>query len=197
MNERNYCFMTKISLTFTFITNEIIRSELYILNLLKGHCRVNFSNFIFQRLENAQIEKWIFFPFCFGIIFLWTLCWAIIPKYRKITLLSGRQSPRDLVIGRGSKLSPCHTSVTVSTLWCVYKLCLYPTVYTLVCVHLYSILTMVHHTLVKDHLVLPTFVPFLWHVTKTCCQPYHETNSVCISLSLECNTLRCDRQPWW
>ena len=73
MNESNYCFMTKISLIFTFITNEIIRSELYILNLFEGHCGVNFSNFIFQRLENAQIEKWIFFPFCFGILFLWPL----------------------------------------------------------------------------------------------------------------------------
>ena len=104
----------------------------------------------------------------------------------KITLLSGRQSPRDLVMGRGSKLSPCHTSVTAS------KLC-----YTTLSIlwHVYSIYTMVHHNLVKNHLVLATFVPFLWHVTKTCCQPYHET-SVCISLSLECNTLRCDRQPW-
>ena len=188
MNESNYCFMTNIFLTFIFITNEIIRSELYILNLFEGHCGVNFSNFIFQRLENAQIEKWIFFPFCFGILFLWTLFWAIIPKYRKITLLSGRQSPRDPEMGRGSKLSPCHTSVTAS------KVC-----YTTLSIlwHVYSIHTMVHHTLVKDRLVLATFVPFLWHVTKTCCQLYHETNSVCISLSLECNTLRCDRQPWW
>ena len=128
MNESNYCFMTNIFLTFIFITNEIIRSELYILNLFEGHCGVNFSNFIFQRLENAQIEKWIFFPFCFGILFLWTLFWAIIPKYRKITLLSGRQSPRDPEMGRGSKLSPCHRSVTAT------KVCLYHTVYTLACV---------------------------------------------------------------
>ena len=153
MNESNYCFMTNIFLTFIFITNEILRSELYILNLFEGHCGVNFSNFIFQRLENAQIEKWIFFPYCFGILFLWSLFWAIIPKYRKITPLSGRQSPRDLVMGRGSKLSPCHASLTAS------KVCLstLPILW-----HVYSI-----HTMVKDHLVLATFVPFLWHVTKT------------------------------
>ena len=181
MNESNYCFMTNIFLTFIFITNEILRSELYILNLFEGHCGVNFSNFIFQRLENAQIEKGIFFPFCFGILFLWSLFWAIIPKYRKITPLSGRQSPRDLVMGRGSKLSPCHASVTATALWWAYKLC-----YTIPSIlsHVSSIHTMVHHTLVCYHFVLATFVPFLWHITKTCCQPYHETNSVCISLSL-------------
>ena len=113
--------------------------------------------------------------------FLWTLFWAIIPKYRKIAPLSGRQSPRDLVMGRGFKLSPCHTSLTATALWWAYKLC-----YTIPSIlwHISSIHTMVHHTLVCYHFVLATFVPFLWHITKTCCQPYHETNSVCISLSL-------------
>ena len=128
-----------------------------------------------------KLKNGFSFHFVLEFFFLWTLCWAIIPKYRKITLLSGRQSPRDPEMGRGSKLSPCHTSVTATALWWAYKLC-----YTIPSIlsHVSSIHTMVHHTLVCYHFVLATFVPFLWHITKTCCQLHHETNSVCISLSL-------------
>ena len=128
-----------------------------------------------------KLKNGFSFHIVLELFFVWPLCWAIIPKYRKITLLSGRQSPRDPEMGLGSKLSPCHTSVTARALWWAYELC-----YTIPSIlsHVSSIHTMVHHTLVCYHFVLATFVPFLWHITKTCCQLHHETNSVCISLSL-------------